>query len=123
MPIAGCPSCTALATNSSSRDAPSSIENSVWTWRCVKESAMKMLSLLSSSYSVVILEPTRCSRRLLEVGAGTLGLLARDDWSASERTLLLAHLSLRHGLLHHHRGLDSMEQPFEPADELGLGDA
>ena len=37
MPIAGCPSATALATSSSSRAAPSSIENSVWTWRWVND--------------------------------------------------------------------------------------
>src|SRR5262245_55600277 len=38
IPIAGCPSATALATISSRRAAPSSIENSVWTWRWVNES-------------------------------------------------------------------------------------
>ena len=38
IPIAGWPSATALATSSSSRAAPSSIENSVWTWRWVNES-------------------------------------------------------------------------------------
>src|SRR6478672_2263909 len=38
MPRAGWPSATALATRSSRRAAPSSIENSVWTWRCVNES-------------------------------------------------------------------------------------
>src|SRR3954469_25504999 len=40
MPSAGCPSATALATISSRRAAPSSIENSVWTWRWVNESDM-----------------------------------------------------------------------------------
>src|SRR3954471_19273907 len=40
IPIAGCPSATALATISSRRAAPSSIENSVWTWRWVNESDM-----------------------------------------------------------------------------------
>ena len=38
MPSAGWPSATALATSSSRRAAPSSIENSVWTWRWVNES-------------------------------------------------------------------------------------
>src|SRR4051812_26146039 len=36
MPSAGCPSAAAAATTSSTRAAPSSIENSVWTWRWVK---------------------------------------------------------------------------------------
>jgi hypothetical protein len=30
-----------LATSSSSRAAPSSMENSVWTWRWVNESAIR----------------------------------------------------------------------------------
>src|SRR4029079_9065000 len=44
MPIAGWPSATALATSSSRRAAPSSIENSVWTWRWVNESGMGLQS-------------------------------------------------------------------------------
>ena len=39
IPSAGWPSPTALATSSSRRAAPSSIENSVCTWRWVNESA------------------------------------------------------------------------------------
>ena len=38
IPSAGCPSAAAAATSSSTREAPSSIEYSVWTWRCVNES-------------------------------------------------------------------------------------
>ena len=35
----------------------------------------------------------------------------------------LLQLRLRGHLLRDERGLDAVEQPFEPADELGLGDA
>ena len=37
MPNAGCPSATAAATSSPIRAAPSSMENSVWVWRCVND--------------------------------------------------------------------------------------
>src|SRR3954462_7416357 len=40
IPSAGWPSPTALATSSSRRAAPSSMENSVWTWRWVNDSAI-----------------------------------------------------------------------------------
>ena len=49
MPIAGWPSATALATSSSSRAAPSSIENSVWTWRWVNESVTASVARLSAA--------------------------------------------------------------------------
>ena len=39
MPIAGCPSAAAAATTSPMRDAPSSIEYSVWTCRWVNDFA------------------------------------------------------------------------------------
>ena len=35
----------------------------------------------------------------------------------------LLQLLLGHGLLGEHRRLDAVEEPFEPAHELGLGDA
>src|SRR4051794_40171603 len=38
MPMAGCPSAAAAAMTSLTRAAPSSIENSVWRWRCAIES-------------------------------------------------------------------------------------
>ena len=48
MPSAGCPSAAASATSSSTREAPSSIENSVWVWRWTKRlrSAIPCLVLL-----------------------------------------------------------------------------
>ena len=39
IPIAGWPSAAAAATTSPIRDAPSSIEYSVWTWRWVNDFA------------------------------------------------------------------------------------
>ena len=39
MPTAGWPSAAAVATTSSIRAAPSSIENSVWTWRWTNDLA------------------------------------------------------------------------------------
>ena len=58
MPSAGWPSATALATSSSRRAAPSSIENSVWTWRCVNESpTMRHISprlCIDSTYTAVV---------------------------------------------------------------------
>ena len=49
IPRAGWPSCAAAATTSPMRAAPSSIEYSVWTWRCVKLSATAPASSPSST--------------------------------------------------------------------------
>ena len=67
MPMAGWPSATAAATTSSIRAAPSSIENSVWTWRWVKlfptsgtlRAVHRPVEACGVNYSPVILAPPR----------------------------------------------------------------
>ena len=64
-------------------------------------------------------------------GPGTLRLavLADDDAGGDDRAgRQLAQLPLRHGvfaggMLGGDGGLDAVEQPFQPADQLGLGNA
>src|SRR5438552_128590 len=51
IPSAGCPSAAAAATTSSTRDAPSSIENSVWTCRWVKLSDTCVTTLLGTVHT------------------------------------------------------------------------
>ena len=84
MPIAGWPSAAAAATSSSSRAAPSSIENSVWTWRWVKDRPLPPLrcsldrgSDRRSNHSDVIRDPdaTPIGRRS---GARRAAPLVRD---------------------------------------------
>ena len=77
MPSAGWPSSTAAWTRSSTRAAPSSIENSVWVWRCVNDRGAQLCRLpdggdcrpprvlhrLWTSYSCVIPTIAQCGRR------------------------------------------------------------
>src|SRR5688572_17754247 len=129
IPIAGCPSATALATISSRRAAPSSIENSVWTWRWVNESVTEqMQDSVCQTTSMWFRRPYQ-SGGALQIRAGAV-LLAGH---------LAAGAHLRHGagrelpelvellaggqLLREQRRLDPVEQALEPAHELGLGDA
>src|SRR6266516_2845519 len=48
MPTAGWPSAAAFDTTSAMRAAPSSIENSVWRWRCTNDLAKVELAPLST---------------------------------------------------------------------------
>src|SRR3954452_14447854 len=136
MPSAGWPSATALATRSSRRAAPSSIENSVWTWRCVNESPTWALPPLRSNGWIANLHhcdshPTQTSQHpSSQVGARTIGhvdgawrtLCARHTRHRARRQLPHLFELLAGGyLLGEERRLDAMEQALEPADQLSLG--
>src|SRR5664280_1017353 len=147
MPRAGWPSATAACTSSSTRAAPSSIENSVWVCRCVNDRVATWpapSSMISSplqgvlhrvwtSYSSVI--PTIARRNAprgvsrpgpggrragSEVGAGsTYGRIA----AARQRSLAhLVELGTGGDLLGHQGGLDPVEEALEPTDQLCMGD-
>ncbi len=141
MPIAGWPSAAALATSSSSRAAPSSIENSVWTWRWVNESAHG-----GASFSVELqrcgsadIRPSgapshRTGRRARRVrgtcrgdrrraGRGPPGAAPGTPAGAGRELAHLLELLAGGQLLGEQGRLDAVEQALEPADELGLGDA
>ena len=91
MPSAGWPSATALATSSSRRAAPSSIENSVWTWRWVNESPTSRppagLRRLTghtgppNHNGVIRVEPTRPHLLLPSLGGGPLPCRLICWWS------------------------------------------
>src|SRR5690554_726625 len=121
MPSAGCPSAAAAPTTSAMRAAPSSMENSVWTWRWVNESATASAPLPNDN-RVVLATVHRGSkvRRRLQVGAGTVGRGALAGTARQLGPHLLELLARRH-LLGEERGLDAVEEPLEPSDELGLG--
>src|SRR3954470_12933809 len=126
MPSAGCPSAAAAATTSSTRDAPSSIENSVCTCRCAKldEAAKTDLGphTVHRGCPPPVDELLQCGFEgsSLQVGAGGralgIGLLARRETAAH-----LLELLARLHLLREERGLDAVEEALEPPDELGLG--
>src|SRR3954464_2949371 len=95
IPRAGCPSAAAAATTSSTRDAPSSIENSVWTWRWAKLSDTSATHLLDCPHLVHSGCPPsvdglhRCCLRGREYqlqvrtwAVGTVGVLARRKLAA-----------------------------------------
>src|SRR4051812_9375462 len=67
MPRAGCSSAAAAATTSSTRDAPSSIENSVCTWRWAKLSGTCAASLLRTSTPHPQQLSTACGRSYIGV--------------------------------------------------------
>src|SRR3954447_5356959 len=116
IPSAGCPSPTALATSSSRRAAPSSIENSVWTWRWVNESVIELQRCDSSDVtSQLPLEDLAggVARQLVEERHGLRHLEVRQ---------VLAHVRPSLGLGEPGAGLLD-DECREHLAELGVGHA
>src|SRR5947208_12182370 len=123
IPSAAWPSATALATRSSRRAAPSSIENSVWTWRCVNESPT--LGAASSAFERWIANLHHCDSHPTtrpqdsgsQVGARAIGhidrtvrqLPAGTRHRAGRQLAHLLELLTRRDLLGEEGGLDAVE--------------
>ena len=133
MPTAGCPSAAAAATTSPIRDAPSSIEYSVWRWRWTNESpkavspsrpAPAVPAAWGQTYTRVICTvaglpavrtgPLRGRCPECSGGAG--------PWPGRQLAADLLELLAGGHLLGEERRLDAVEEALEPAHELRLGD-